>query len=87
MTGGGKEVKEVRVPMQVVNGQDLISLGIMPTSNQTSSYKVHGPTASHKGDAGTYSVHLYYMLDESMNLLPKLQPQCLNVKIPRNKGE
>ena len=27
------------------------------------SYKVHVDTASHKGDAGTYSVHLYYMLN------------------------
>ena len=35
----------------------------MPTNNQTVATKVHVDTASHKGDAGTYSVHLYYMLN------------------------
>ncbi len=37
-------------------------LGIMPINNQTVARRFIDK-ASHKGDAGTYSVHLYYMLD------------------------
>ena len=63
VSGGGKEVKEVRVPIwSDKNGQD--DLTWYHTDKQSDgSYKVHVDTASHKGDAGTYSVHLYYMLN------------------------
>ena len=61
--GGGKEVKEVRVPIwSDKNGQDDLTW-YHADKQSDGSYKVHVDTASHKGDAGTYSVHLYYMLD------------------------
>ena len=41
----------------------MISLWYHADKQSDGSYKVHVDTASHKGDAGTYSVHLYYMLD------------------------
>ena len=60
---GGKEVKEVRVPIwSDKNGQDDLTW-YHADKQSDGSYKVHVDTASHKGDAGTYSVHLYYMLD------------------------
>ncbi|WP_175061658.1 LD-carboxypeptidase LdcB/DacB [Streptococcus salivarius] len=63
VSGGGKEVKEVRVPVwSDKNGQDDLTW-YHADKQSDGSYKVHVDTASHKGDAGTYSVHLYYMLD------------------------
>ena len=63
VSGGGKEVKEVRVPIwSDKNGQDDLTW-YHADKQSDGSYKVHLDTASHKGDAGTYSVHLYYMLD------------------------
>ena len=63
VSGGGKEVKEVRVPIwSDKNGQDDLAW-YHADKQSDGSYKVHVDTASHKGDAGTYSVHLYYMLD------------------------
>ena len=63
VSGGGKEVKEVRVPIwSDKNGQDDLTW-YYADKQSDGSYKVHVDTASHKGDAGTYSVHLYYMLD------------------------
>ena len=63
VSGGGKEVKEVRVPIwSDKNGQDDLTW-YHAEKQSDGSYKVHVDTASHKGDAGTYSVHLYYMLD------------------------
>ena len=63
ISGGGKEVKEVRVPIwSDKNGQDDLTW-YHADKQSDGSYKVHVDTASHKGDAGTYSVHLYYMLD------------------------
>ena len=63
VSGGGKEVKEVRVPIwSDKNGQDDLTW-YLADKQSDGSYKVHVDTASHKGDAGTYSVHLYYMLD------------------------
>ena len=63
VSGGGKEVKEVRVPIwSDKNGQDDLTW-YRADKQSDGSYKVHVDTASHKGDAGTYSVHLYYMLD------------------------
>ncbi len=63
VSGGGKEVKEVRVPIwSDMNGQDDLTW-YHADKQSDGSYKVHVDTASHKGDAGTYSVHLYYMLD------------------------
>ena len=63
VSGGGKEVKEVRVPIwSDKNGQDDLTW-YHADKQSDGSYKVHVDTASHKGDAGTYSVHLYYMLD------------------------
>ncbi len=44
------------------NGQDDLTW-YHADKQSDGSYKVHVDTASHKGDAGTYSVHLYYMLD------------------------
>ena len=42
----------------------MISLGIMLTNCSDGSYKVHVDLQlASKGDTGTYSVHLYYMLD------------------------
>ena len=63
VSGGGKEVKEVRVPIwSDKDGQDDLTW-YHADKQSDGSYKVHVDTASHKGDAGTYSVHLYYMLD------------------------
>ena len=63
VSGGGKEVKEVRVPIwSDKNGQDDLTWDHADKQSD-GSYKVHVDTASHKGDAGTYSVHLYYMLN------------------------
>ena len=63
VSGGGKEVKEVRVPIwSDKNGQDDLTW-YHADKQSDGSYKVHVDTASHKDDAGTYSVHLYYMLD------------------------
>ena len=63
VSGGGKEVKEVRVPIwSDKNGQDDLTW-YHADKQSDGSYKVHVDTASHKGDAGTYFVHLYYMLD------------------------
>ncbi|WP_197414217.1 GBS Bsp-like repeat-containing protein, partial [Streptococcus sp. CCH8-H5] len=57
------EVKEVRVPIwSDKNGQDDLTW-YHADKQSDGSYKVHVDKASHKGDAGTYSVHLYYMLD------------------------
>ena len=63
VSGGGKEVKEVRVPIwSDKNGQDDLTW-YHADKQSDGSYKVHVDTASHKGDAGSYSIHLYYMLD------------------------
>ena len=63
VSGGGKEVKEVHVPIwSDKNGQDDLTW-YHADKQSDGSYKVHVDTASHKGDAGTYSVHLYYMLN------------------------
>ena len=63
VSGGGKEVKEVRVPIwSDKNGQDDLTW-YHADKQSDGSYKVHVDTASHKGDTGTYSVHLYYMLN------------------------
>ena len=63
VSGGGKEVKEVRVPIwSDKDGQDDLTW-YHADKQSDGSYKVHVDTASHKGDTGTYSVHLYYMLD------------------------
>ena len=63
VSGGGKEVKEVRVPIwSDKNGQDDLTW-YHADKQSDGSYKVHVDTASHKGDAGSYSVHLYYILD------------------------
>ena len=63
VSGGGKEVQEVRVPIwSDKNGQDDLTW-YHADKQSDGSYKVHVDTASHKGDAGSYSVHLYYMLN------------------------
>ena len=63
VSGGGKTVQEVRVPIwSDKNGQDDLTW-YHADKQSDGSYKVHVDTASHKGDAGTYSVHLYYILD------------------------
>ena len=63
VSGGGKAVQEVRVPIwSDKNGQDDLTW-YHADKQSDGSYKVHVDKASHKGDAGTYSVHLYYMLD------------------------
>jgi len=63
VSGGGKAVQEVRVPIwSDKNGQDDLTW-YHADKQSDGSYKVHVDTASHKGDAGTYSVHLYYMLN------------------------
>ncbi|MBS5746651.1 MAG: SH3 domain-containing protein [Streptococcus sp.] len=63
VSGGGKAVQEVRVPIwSDKDGQDDLTW-YHADKQSDGSYKVHVDTASHKGDAGTYSVHLYYMLD------------------------
>ena len=63
VSGGGKTVQEVRVPIwSDKNGQDDLTW-YHADKQSDGSYKVHVDKASHKGDAGTYSVHLYYILD------------------------
>ena len=63
VSGGGKTVQEVRVPIwSDKNGQDDLTW-YHADKQSDGSYKVHVDTASHKGDAGTYAVHLYYILD------------------------
>ena len=63
VSGGGKTVQEVRVPIwSDKNGQDDLTW-YHADKQSDGSYKVHVDKASHKGDAGTYAVHLYYMLD------------------------
>ena len=63
VSGGGKTVQEVRVPIwSDKNGQDDLTW-YLADKQSDGSYKVHVDTASHKGDTGTYSVHLYYMLN------------------------
>ena len=63
VSGGGKAVQEVRVPIwSDKDGQDDLTW-YHADKQSDGSYKVHVDTASHKGDAGTYSVHLYYMLN------------------------
>ena len=63
VSGGDKTVQEVRVPIwSDKNGQDDLTW-YHADKQSDGSYKVHVDTASHKGDAGSYSVHLYYMLD------------------------
>ena len=63
VSGGGKTVQEVRVPIwSDKNGQDDLTW-YHADKQSDGSYKVHVDTASHKGDAGTYAVHLYYVLD------------------------
>ena len=63
VSGGGKTVQEVRVPIwSDKDGQDDLTW-YHADKQSDGSYKVHVDTASHKGDTGTYSVHLYYMLD------------------------
>ncbi|WP_179968684.1 GBS Bsp-like repeat-containing protein, partial [Streptococcus salivarius] len=63
VSGGGKAVQEVRVPIwSDKDGQDDLTW-YHADKQSDGSYKVHVDKASHKGDAGTYSVHLYYMLD------------------------
>ena len=63
VSGGGKTVQEVRVPIwSDKNGQDDLTW-YHADKQSDGSYKVHVDKASHKGDAGSYSVHLYYMLD------------------------
>lgn len=63
VSGGGKTVQEVRVPIwSDKNGQDDLTW-YHADKQSDGSYKVHVDTASHKGDTGSYSVHLYYVLD------------------------
>ena len=73
VSGGGKEVKEVRVPIwSDKNGQDDLTW-YHADKQSDGSYKVHVDTASHKGDAGTYSVHLYYMLNGKRTYITETQ--------------
>ena len=68
-----KKLKEVRVPIwSDKNGQDDLTW-YHADKQSDGSYKVHVDTASHKGDAGTYSVHLYYMLNGKENLYHRNQ--------------
>ncbi len=61
--GGGKTVQEVRVPIwSNKNGQDNLTW-YHGDKQSDGSYKVHVDTSSHKGDTGSYSIHLYYVLD------------------------
>ena len=84
VSGGGKEVKEVRVPIwSDTNGQDDLTW-YHADKQSDGSYKVHVDTASHKGDAGTYSVHLYYMLDGKRTYITETTatvPQSTETKV------
>ena len=91
VSGGGKEVKEVRVPIwSDKNGQDDLTW-YHADKQSDGSYKVHVDTASHKGDAGTYSVHLYYMLDgkrtyitETKATVPQISETQVTGKLTNN---
>ncbi|MFR2063088.1 MAG: GBS Bsp-like repeat-containing protein [Streptococcus sp.] len=85
VSGGGKEVKEVRVPIWSDKNGQMMLYGIMLINSQM-DYKVHVDTASHKGDTGTYSVHLYYMLMVREPISQKLAtvPQSLKLKLQGN---
>ena len=84
VSGGGKEVKEVRVPIwSDTNGQDDLTW-YHADKQSDGSYKVHVDTASHKGDAGTYSVHLYYMLNGKRTYITETKatvPQITETKV------
>ena len=84
VSGGGKEVKEVRVPIwSDKNGQDDLTW-YHADKQSDGSYKVHVDTASHKGDAGTYSVHLYYMLNGKRTYITETKatvPQSTETKV------
>ena len=84
VSGGGKEVKEVRVPIwSDKNGQDDLTW-YHADKQSDGSYKVHVDTASHKGDAGTYSVHLYYMLNGKRTYITETKatvPQITETKV------
>mgnify|MGYP000224769443 CR=1 FL=1 len=84
VSGGGKEVKEVRVPIwSDKNGQDDL-IWYHADKQSDGSYKVHVDTASHKGDAGTYSVHLYYMLNGKRTYITETKatvPQITETKV------
>ena len=91
VSGGGKEVNEVRVPIwSDKNGQDDLTW-YHADKQSDGSYKVHVDKASHKGDAGTYSVHLYYMLDgkrtyitETTATVPQITETQLTGKLTNN---
>ena len=82
--GGGKTVQEVRVPIwSDKNGQDDLTW-YHADKQSDGSYKVHVDTASHKGDAGTYSVHLYYMLNGNRTYITETKatvPQVTETKV------
>ena len=84
VSGGGKEVKEVRVPIwSDKNGQDDLTW-YHADKQSDGSYKVHVDIASHKGDAGTYSVHLYYMLNGKRTYITETKatvPQVTETKV------
>ena len=84
VSGGGKEVKEVRVPIwSDKNGQDDLTW-YHADKQSDGSYQVHVDTASHKGDVGTYSVHLYYMLDGKRNYITETKatvPQITETQV------
>ena len=84
VSGGDKEVKEVRVPIwSDKNGQDDLTW-YHADKQSDGSYKVHVDTASHKGDAGTYSVHLYYMLNGKRTYITETKatvPQITETKV------
>ena len=84
VSGGGKEVQEVRVPIwSDKNGQDDLAW-YHADKQSDGSYKVHVDTASHKGDAGTYSVHLYYMLNGKRTYITETKatvPQVTETKV------
>ena len=84
VSGGGKTVQEVRVPIwSDTNGQDDLTW-YHADKQSDGSYKVHVDTASHKGDAGTYSVHLYYMLNGKRTYITETKatvPQVTETKV------
>ena len=84
VSGGGKIVQEVRVPIwSDKNGQDDLTW-YHADEQSDGSYKVHVDTASHKGDAGTYSVHLYYMLNGKRTYITETKatvPQVTETKV------
>ena len=83
VSGGGKEVKEVRVPIwSDKNGQDDLTW-YHADKQSDGSYKVHVDTASHKGDAGTYSVHLYYMLNGKRTYITETKATVPQATVPQ----